>query len=84
MGEIDIIAKDKDYYVFVEVKYRRSIEMGYAGEALDHRKIKKICKVADYYRLINDLNEFTPTRYDVFLIDGNDHKWIQNAFDHIY
>ncbi|CDC50014.1 uPF0102 protein HMPREF0991_01614 [Clostridium sp. CAG:58] len=37
-GEIDIIARDGGYLVFVEVKYRKTKRAGYALEAIDSRK----------------------------------------------
>mgnify|MGYP000131579510 CR=1 FL=1 len=40
-GEIDIIAKDGDCYVFCEVKYRSGRQAGNPLEAVDQRKQKK-------------------------------------------
>ena len=37
-GEIDIIAKDGKYFVFIEVKFRASGSAGFSLEAIDHRK----------------------------------------------
>lgn len=48
-GEIDIIAKDNDEVVFVEVKTRTSIDYGEAREAVDKEKQKHIYRVAEYY-----------------------------------
>lgn len=42
VGEIDFIAKDKNYIVFVEVKARMSRLFGYPLEAIDERKQFKI------------------------------------------
>ncbi|MCR4901480.1 MAG: YraN family protein [Butyrivibrio sp.] len=86
IGEIDIIARDDKYTVFVEVKYRGSDQYGGALRAVDHRKQKKICKVSDYYRIIHKLDEYTPFRYDVLAVEGEGEllkfKWIKNAFDY--
>ena len=38
MGEIDIIAKDHGYLVFIEVKYRRDKSCGHPAEAVTPRK----------------------------------------------
>jgi len=65
------------------VKYRSTADYGYAAEAINIKKIKKICKVSDYFRLINKLNEYTPMRFDVIAIDGDKINWIKNAFDYI-
>lgn len=40
-GEIDIIAKDGDCLVFVEVKYRKNTKKGYAAEAVTPLKQKE-------------------------------------------
>lgn len=83
-GEIDIIGKHKEYVVFFEVKYRKDNQKGSPQEAVNLSKQKKICKVADYYRMIHKMGEFTAIRYDVIAICGEEVTWIQNAFSHIY
>lgn len=83
-GEIDIIGYHNHYLVFVEVKYRNSEAKGSALEAVDIRKQRQICKVADYYRYLHRLGEDTMLRYDVVAIQGEQIQWIQNAFSHIY
>ncbi|MBQ7956215.1 MAG: YraN family protein [Lachnospiraceae bacterium] len=82
-GEIDIIGRHEDYLVFVEVKYRRSLRQGSPAQAVDYKKQKQICKVADYYRMIHKLGESTPVRYDVVAICEEEVSWIKNAFYHI-
>ena len=42
LGELDIIAKDKDTYVFIEVKTRSSFKYGLPREAVDEFKRHKI------------------------------------------
>lgn len=83
-GEIDIIGYHQGYLVFVEVKYRGSVSMGSALEAVNLHKQKQICKVADYYRYLHRFGMNTMVRYDVVAIQGEDIRWIQNAFPHIY
>lgn len=82
IGEIDLIAKDGKYLVFVEVKFRNSNEYGYPSEAINYHKIKKICKVSDYYRMINHIGDDIYIRYDVISIKGNEIEWIRNAFEY--
>ena len=60
-GEIDIIAKDEDTIVFVEVKTRKSADFGTPGEFVDYRKQEKIAATALYYLGNND----TDMRFDV-------------------
>lgn len=86
-GEIDIIIKDNDYIVFIEVKYRAGSEYGQALEAVNFTKQKKICRVSDFYRLKNNIDEYSLVRFDVIAIDFNGNgaqiQWLQNAFDYI-
>ena len=48
-GEIDIIAKDKNEYVFIEVKTRQNLHYGMPCEAVDERKQKYIWNATRYY-----------------------------------
>ena len=83
-GEIDLIGYHGDYLVFVEVKYRRDLQKGFAAEAVDMRKQRRICRVADHYRYSHGIGERARVRYDVVAIQGDEINWIQNAFPHIY
>ncbi len=83
-GEIDLIGFHQGYVVFVEVKYRSTAEKGYASAAVNYRKQRQICRVADYYRYTHGLGDNVGVRYDVVAIQGGDFQWIQNAFPHIY
>lgn len=48
-GEIDIIAKDKDVLVFVEVKAKKGVNFGLPEEMINHYKLKKVQKMAEVY-----------------------------------
>lgn len=80
-GEIDIIAWDGTYLLFVEVKYRSSDVAGYAAEAVGYRKQRRIYRTAEHYMRKNHILPDFPCRFDVIAIepDGEVH-WIQNAF----
>lgn len=82
-GEIDLIGQHDGYLVFVEVKYRLNEDKGNPVEAVTYSKQKNICKVADYYRYIHKLDEYTAFRYDVVAICGEEITWYQNAFDQV-
>ena len=82
-GEIDLIAKDKQELVFVEVKTRSGEEFGSALEAVDSRKCRQIARVASEYLMKHDGFD-QPTRFDVIgiLIQDSVHiEHIKNAFD---
>ena len=49
LGEIDIIASDAAYLLFVEVKLRKDAEHGLAREFVTRSKQKKIILTAKYY-----------------------------------
>lgn len=86
-GEIDIIAKDKDTIVFVEVKTRRSAHFGSPKEAVSIQKQKKISMVALYYLKTSGLIT-AKARFDVIAINLNRDKprieIIKNAFELAY
>jgi putative endonuclease len=48
-GEIDIIARDDDEFVMVEVKARKDHEFGYPEESVTKSKLRKIAIVAEHY-----------------------------------
>ncbi len=55
-GEIDIIARHKDYLVFVEVRTKRSLEFGSPEESITPTKMERLRAVASHYQQThNDL-----------------------------
>ena len=80
-GEIDIIAKDGETLCFVEVKYRKNKSCGDPLEAVNYRKQKNICQVALFYMMKKGLNEWTPCRFDVVSVCGDEITLIKNAFE---
>lgn len=68
-GEIDIVARDREYLVFCEVKYRSDNRKGYPLEAVDKRKQQTIFRCAVYYLTEHRLAD-APCRFDVIGIDG--------------
>ena len=53
-GEIDIIALDKNEFVFVEVKTRSNKNYGEASEAVNTQKKKHLWKAIEYYTYIKN------------------------------
>lgn len=83
-GEIDLIAREGAYYVFVEVKYRTDEGAGDPLEAVDRRKQRTISKVARDYLIRHVKALDVPCRFDVVGFRGPGHVcWIRNAFDYI-
>jgi putative endonuclease len=63
-GEIDIIVRDKEYIVFVEVKYRKNLKFGYPRESVGVRKQEKIKNSAVWYTFQNNIQD-TDIRFDI-------------------
>lgn len=79
-GEVDIIAKDGNYLVFCEVKYRKSRSAGLPMEAVSYEKQKKIIGTAYFYIINHNLPENTEVRFDVVSILAGEITLIKNAF----
>ena len=67
-GEIDIVARDGETTVFVEVKARVSAEFGTAAEAVTGHKQGRLASMAADYLSRNRLTD-RPCRFDVVAID---------------
>lgn len=81
IGEIDLIARDGRYLVFVEVKYRRNQGQGGPLAAVTGKKQGRIGRTAAYYLLTEVGSEEIPCRFDVVAVDGQKLHWIRNAFE---
>jgi len=81
LGEIDIIAKDKDTLVFVEVKYRKSNKFGLGSESISRKKIRTLGLVSQIYIQDNHINENTDIRFDVIVITGKEIEHLKSAID---
>jgi len=84
-GEVDIICKDNETIVFVEVKYRKSSSYGGAISTVSKTKQQKLKLCASFYLQQLGLNEYnTPCRFDVVTLQGSLDKpqltWLKNAF----
>lgn len=80
LGEVDIIAKDGEEIVFIEVKYRSTLKYGSPFEAVDYKKQCTIKKMAQYYLYEHKLPLDTYVRFDVVGITGYNVEIIKNAF----
>ncbi len=66
--EVDIIAKDKDFLVFIEVKTRTNEMWGNPEESVTEAKIKRMVAAADSY--ISQYETDSDIRFDVISILG--------------
>lgn len=79
-GEIDIIAKDRDTLVFIEVRSRKDDFFGSPLESIDQKKIRKISRTALSFISKTD-QEFSSIRFDVISIVNGEIEHIENAFE---
>ena len=85
-GEVDLIAYDGPFLVFVEVKTRRSQDAGHPADAVDENKQRRITRAALAYLKRHGLLEHA-ARFDVVAITWQDEQskpqieHYQNAFE---
>jgi putative endonuclease len=79
-GEIDLIARDGDTLVFVEVRARASARFGAAIENVTVAKQRQVARVARWY--LAQCREVAPPpcRFDVVGITGDEVEHIRDAF----
>ena len=80
-GEVDLIARERDLLVFVEVRMRAGVRFGGAAVSVDSLKQKRIARAAQHW-LLREYGERWPAcRFDVVTIDGGGTiEWIRDAF----
>jgi putative endonuclease len=87
LGEVDLIARDGDTLVFIEIKTRRGRSLGYAKEAVDQRKRRQLSKVALDYMKSKGFPDVR-ARFDVVVINLNGEEQeievVRNAFELSY
>jgi putative endonuclease len=83
LGELDLIMRDGETLVFVEVKFRQRSDYGHGSEAVNRSKQNKLIRTAQVY--LQQHPEYTnlPMRFDVISIEGEPPRlqWLANAFD---
>lgn len=89
VGELDLVMRDGDTLVFVEVRYRRSARFGGAAESVNPHKQTKLTACALYYLQRHPQYSDIAARFDVVAITperqptGNSEgiEWIRHAFE---
>ena len=83
-GEIDLIARDGECLVFVEVRYRQASAHGSPVATVTRSKQQKIRRAAQLFLQKHGLTNRMPCRFDVVGINdgagGPEIRWIKNAF----
>lgn len=85
LGEIDLVMRERDTTVFVEVRYRRRDDFGTGAETVARQKQRKLIATARYYLQTHASARRQPCRFDVVSIsstqDPHAIDWIRNAFE---
>ncbi|OGR89972.1 MAG: YraN family protein [Elusimicrobia bacterium RIFCSPLOWO2_01_FULL_59_12] len=79
-GEIDLVCRDRDTWVFVEVKTRTRTSAPSAAEALTPAKQKKIIGAALSYMKKHRLKD-EAMRFDLVTLEGGFLEWFAGAFE---
>lgn len=81
VGEIDLIMRDRQTWVFVEVRYRRNALFGGAAASVTRSKQQKLLRAAALWlRGRNSSLDTADCRFDVIAITGTQVDWLPNAF----
>lgn len=80
-GEIDLVARDGEVVVFVEVKTRRGRDYGAPEEALTPRKAQRLIQLGQQYVADHDLDD-TGWRIDLVAVEL-DEQGLMLRCDHI-
>ncbi|MGE0482782.1 MAG: YraN family protein [Gammaproteobacteria bacterium] len=83
-GEIDLVMRERDVIVFVEVRFRRSARFGSAAESVDAGKRRRLILAAHHYLAHHPALADAPCRFDVVAVTGDPNEplvdWIAGAF----
>jgi putative endonuclease len=80
-GELDLVARDGDTLVFVEVRLRRSGAFGGAAASITATKRARLVNAANLY--LARLPRTPPCRFDAILLDALDPariEWLRDIF----
>ena len=84
-GEIDLVMRDTETLVFVEVRRRTSRAFGGGLDSVDARKRARLVAAAEHYLMMKRIGDECPCRFDVVAIDGpftrTTIEWVRDAFD---
>ena len=68
LGEIDLIAKDKNKIIFFEVKTRTNLNFGYPEESVNNLKVLKLKKLAIFFAVSENMGDLD-MQFDVISIN---------------
>ena len=77
IGEIDLIAREGNCLVFVEVRSKTSRRFGTPAESITSAKEKRLRKLANYY-LVREVGKEVPCRFDLVSIEKEGSEYSLN------
>jgi putative endonuclease len=84
-GELDLVMRDGDTLVFVEVRYRRHVQFGGGAASVGASKREKLARAAQGFLQAHPQLASMPCRFDVVAFDGNTDtphcEWRRAAFE---
>lgn len=84
-GEIDLLMRDGEELVAIEVRYRRRGAMLRAVDSIPAGKRRRIVLTASYFLQTHEEFQDRPMRFDVIALSGSGERaaveWIKAAFD---
>ncbi|GHA91069.1 YraN family protein [Modicisalibacter luteus] len=82
-GELDLVMREADTLIFVEVRHRTNDRHGHPLETINTSKQRRLIQAARFYLLRNGLS--CPCRFDVVGVTGTsphlEFTWVRAAFD---
>ena len=79
MGEIDLVAREGEVLVFVEVRMRADGHFGGALESVTPRKQRRIAAAADMF--LRQFPRPPRCRFDVVAMEHGEIRWLKAAFE---
>jgi putative endonuclease len=80
-GEVDLIAREREQIVFVEVRMRCGSAFGGAAASVDRYKQKRLMRAAQHWMLERSGDRCPERRFDVVSVAGDGTiEWIRDAF----
>ncbi|MBL8485862.1 MAG: YraN family protein [Rhodocyclaceae bacterium] len=79
-GEIDLICRDGDAIVFVEVRSRSQAGYGGAAASITARKQARVVLAARHWLAAHPAEARRPCRFDCVCLDGGRLEWLRDAF----
>jgi putative endonuclease len=78
-GEIDLIMRERDTLVFVEVRKRDGAYRGAAADSITPAKKRRVIRAAQLY--LSRFPRMPACRIDIVTIDGGALEWLPNAIE---